>query len=124
MARRITWETSGAAPFSHGRLADWDQFADGSVWELTRGTDFHHASVGSASSSASEWAKRNGLRAITHSAGGTILRVQFVPEKPVDPKTYLLHGKSTPQMDGIHARQMERYEHYVKRQAAAKKGKR
>jgi hypothetical protein len=58
------------------RRVRWDEFTDGRVWQLVRGTDFDQDAE-HARRAAMAWAARNGWRVRTAVLDPDTLRVQF-----------------------------------------------
>lgn len=63
----------------------WDEWADGSVWRLTRDEDFR-VTVNAMKASAYSEARRRGLKALTGPGpdAATQVEIQFVARKPKD----------------------------------------
>jgi len=59
------------------RIYPWDEWANGSVWQVKRGEDFH-VSPGTFRGNVAVTARRRGLRAVT-SINGDVVTFQFLP---------------------------------------------
>lgn len=63
-----------------GRLTtptvDWGSFADGQIWELVQGEDFHQEPA-RANRAARQWASHHGYRCQAHKEGTNKIRVRF-----------------------------------------------
>jgi len=57
-------------------VVDWSAFADGQVWELTQGEDFHQEPH-RANRAARQWAANHGYRCQAHKQDEDKIRVRF-----------------------------------------------
>lgn len=57
-------------------VVPWSQYADGRVWELTQGEDFHQRPE-RANRAARQWASNHGYHCQAHKEGPNKIRVKF-----------------------------------------------
>ena len=70
---------------SSGNSYDWNRWADGTIWELTKGEDFQ-SKPQTAAQQARKWAKAQGMRVrVSAEKDGTKVILQFI-RKDAEPQ--------------------------------------